>query len=86
MKWFFAGGCALILVGFLVWRFTYAEVFSPRVRARLKPGMTTNEVSAILGLPASVSGGHWVYTRALMYNVGLVFFDESGHLTSAVND
>ena len=55
-------------------------------RVRLKPGITTNEVTAIIGPPSSVSSGHWVYTRPLMYNVGLVFFDDSGHLTSAIND
>jgi hypothetical protein len=86
MKWFFGIGSALILVGFLVWRFIYGEVFSATLRARLKPGITTNEVRAIIGPPSSVSRGHWVYTRPLMYNVGLVFFDDSGHLTSAIND
>jgi hypothetical protein len=86
MKWFFASGFVLILLGVLVWRFTYGEVFSDAVRARLKPGMTTNEVTAILGPPSSVSSGHWVYTRPLMYDVGLVFFDDSGRVTSAVND
>ncbi len=86
MKWFLAGGLIVILLGFMVWRFMYGEVFSDAMRARLKPGMTTNEVTAILGPPSSVSSGHWVYTRPLMYNVGLVFFDNSGHLTSAVND
>ena len=86
MKWFWASGCALLLLGFLVWRFVYGEVFSSAVRARLKPGMTTNEVTAVLGQPSSASNGHWVYSRALMYNVGIVIFDESGHLTSAIND
>ena len=78
---------ALLLVSFAVWRFIYGEVFSDALRARLKPGMTTNEVVAVLGPPRQVMpAGHWVYTRAFMYNVGLVFFDESGHMTSAVND
>jgi hypothetical protein len=30
----------------------YREVFSDAIRARLKPGMTTNEVIAILGVPS----------------------------------
>lgn len=86
MKWFLASSFVVILLGFMVWRCMYGEVFSDAMCARLKCGMTTNEVTAILGPPSSVLSGHWVYTRPLMYNVGLVFFDDSGHLTSAVND
>ena len=86
MKWFIPSGFVLILLGFLVWRFMYGEVFSSAVRARLKPGMTTSEVVAILGPPSSGSSGRWVYSLPFLYNVGLVFFHDSGHLTSAIND
>ena len=70
----------------LGWRLTRGEVFSATTLARLKPGMTTNEVVAILGPPSSVLSGRWVYSRALMFNVGLVNFDGLGHLTYAVNE
>jgi hypothetical protein len=85
MKWFFVGGCLLILLAFMVWRFSFGEVFSVAVLTQLKPGMTTNEVVAILGPPSSIGFGRWVYARPLMRNVGLVYFDE-GHLRTAIND
>lgn len=87
MKWFAVTGlAAAVMLSFIVWRFAFGEVFSPALRGSLKPGMTTNQVLAILGPPSAVSNGDWIYTRPLMFNVGLVFFDDSGHLTSAVND
>jgi uncharacterized membrane protein len=55
MKWFFASGIVLILLGFLLWRFNRGVVFSTYTQARLKPGMTTNEVLAILGPPSKTS-------------------------------
>ena len=67
-------------------RYSYGEVFSDSDFARLKPGMTTNDVMAILGPPSGTSSGHWEYNRFLMYNVGLVFFDETGLFTKAIND
>ena len=85
-SWAAALSCVFLLAGFMVWRFMYGEVFSDATLARLKPGMTTNEVVAILGPPSSVWSGRWVYSRALMYNLGLVNFDESGYLTWAIND
>jgi hypothetical protein len=85
MKWFSIGGCVLILIGFVVWRLGCSEVFSPDVLARLKPGMTTNEVAAVVGPPTSASNGHWVYQRPLMFNVGIVDFD-SNRLVRAYND
>jgi outer membrane protein assembly factor BamE (lipoprotein component of BamABCDE complex) len=75
-----------LLVALAAWRFMYGEVFSDSIRARLRPGMTTNEVVAILGPPSWSSSGHWEYTRPFMGNVGLVFFDESGHFRQAIND
>jgi len=88
MKPFIAAciACVLALVAFLGWRLMYGEVFSDSLRVRLKPGMTTNEVISVLGPPSAVSSGHWVYTRPLMYNVGLVYFDDSGHFFQAIND
>jgi hypothetical protein len=85
MKWLWVSGFVLASLGYMVWRFGCAEVFSPAMLARLKPGMTTNEVVAILGPPSSVRNGEWVYLRPLMYNVGIVFFD-NGHLRTAIND
>ena len=86
MRWSFAIGAVLVVLGFLLWRFDRGEVLSASTRARLVPGMTTNEVLAILGPPSQVSGREWIYRRPLMYNVGLVFFDESDHFRSAIND
>lgn len=83
---FLISACVAFLLAVLGWRFTRGEVFSAATLAKLKPGMTTNEVVAIIGTPSSVLSGRWVYTRAVMYNVGLVNFDESGHLTYAIND
>jgi len=88
MKHFITGGITflLLLVVFVVWRFMYGEVFSDAVRVRLKPGMTTNEVISILGPPSWMTSRQWEYTRPLMFNGGLVFFDDSGHFTQAIND
>lgn len=92
MKLMFSVFVALVIVGLLGWRYNQGEVFSDSTRARLKLGMTTNEVTAILGLPASVDTGHreyiqWVYTRPLLLGkVGLVYFDPLGHLQQAYND
>ena len=67
-------------------------MFSDTIRARLKPGMTTNEVMAILGPPSTVDSGHkeyiqWVYIRPLLlFKVGLVYFDAEGHMQQAFND
>jgi outer membrane protein assembly factor BamE (lipoprotein component of BamABCDE complex) len=86
MKWFISGGLVLILVGSLAWRFIYGDVFSRTVRAQLKPGMTTHEVAKILGPPASTVSGSWVYKRPLMCHWVIVYFDDSGRLTAAVDD
>jgi hypothetical protein len=85
MKWFCVAGLVLLLLGYMVWRYGSAEVFSPAVLARLKPGMTTNEVVAVLGPPSSMRNGEWIYLRPLMRNVGIVYFDD-GHLRTAIND
>jgi len=76
----------VLLLALAARHYNGGEVFSAATLARLKPGMTTNEVVAILGPPSSVLSGRWVYSRVLMFNVGLVNFDESGHLTYAIND
>lgn len=91
MRWISIVCCVLSFLLFLGWRSTHVEVFSPATLALLKPGMTTNEVKAILGPPSSVDSNHkeyilWAYNRTLLYNVGLVFFDGSGHLKQAFND
>jgi hypothetical protein len=78
--------CVPLVIAVAVLRFLFGEVFSVATRAQLSRGMTTNEVLGGLGPPNEVSGDHWVYTKTLMYNVGIVSFDPSGHLTSAVND
>jgi len=85
MKWFWLCGCVLILIAYAAWRLSYAEVFSPPVLARLKPGLSTNEVMAVLGPPTAISNGRWVYERPGMFNVGLVNFD-SDRLRTAYND
>lgn len=87
MKKVFAIVCVLGLLVLAILRHMYGEVFSDSIRSQLKVGMTTNEVRAILGPPSSISpSGHCVYIKPLMYNVGLVYFDDSGHFTSAIND
>jgi outer membrane protein assembly factor BamE (lipoprotein component of BamABCDE complex) len=92
MKFLLTGFALLVLLALLGWRYNQGEVFSASVRVRLKPGMTTNEVAAILGRPASVDAGHkeytrWVYTRPLLlFKIGLVDFDASGCLQQAYND
>ena len=58
------------------WLYLLAHVLcrgvSQSLLAQLKPGMTTNEVAAILGPPTSTSPGKWYYQRFLMVNVGVV--------------
>lgn len=76
----------LVLIGCLAWRFESGVVFSDAVLSRLKPGMTTNEVIAVLGAPSWASRYQWHYTRPFMSNAGIVFFDESDRFRTAIND
>lgn len=76
----------LLLIGFLGWQYLSTEIFSQATLARLTPGLTTNQVAAILGPPSQVLHGNWVYERPLKRQVGLVYFDYSGKLEKAFND
>jgi outer membrane protein assembly factor BamE (lipoprotein component of BamABCDE complex) len=78
--------CTVLVLALLVRRLMYGEVFSEAQLSRLKRGLTTNEIIAIVGLPSRVSAGQWEYTRGLMFNVGLVIFDDNGRLMTAINE
>jgi hypothetical protein len=56
--------------------------------AQLEPGMTTNEVAALLGTPQEISAGPdpdmftmWVYGSRYHFRSVEVFFDRQGHFT-----
>ena len=86
LKMIIGVGCLLVLLAGAAWHYGEHEVFSKVVLAKLKPGMSTNEVLSILGNPSAVSSDHWIYYRSFSINIGRIYFDESNHLTSAIND
>jgi outer membrane protein assembly factor BamE (lipoprotein component of BamABCDE complex) len=63
-------------------RWCFGPIFSNAAIARLKAGMTADEVKQILGPPtAQPESNWWVYER--IFNPGWlgVYFDENGRLT-----
>jgi hypothetical protein len=87
MKWILAAIAAVVLLGAITWRQLNSEVFSPQMLARLKPGLTTNEVIALVGKPSQIMpAGHWVYDGLSIRSVGIITFDSEGRLSAAFND
>jgi len=87
MKLMLATLCLLFVVGVLAWQYMAAEIFPKDTLARLTPGLSTNEVVAILGPPSKVwVHGEWIYERPCKRKVGIVYFDGFGRLRSAIND
>jgi hypothetical protein len=88
MKWMISVVACVFLVGCVLgWRYLADDIISEQALARLKPGLSTNEVAAILGPPTKLwVHGEWIYERPLKRQVGIVTFDSSGRLQSAIND
>lgn len=70
-------------LGYLRWNFDRPPL-ALKKSLQLQPGMTTNQVRAILGKPGNISqdGQTWSYSRPLAWPIFYVYFDPRGHYLS----
>lgn len=70
-------GCMLLLIG-LVARAFVSPVSHEALNA-LRPGMTPDEVRALLGSPSEVySTGQWTYSKALVFGYVTIHWRDDG--------
>ena len=80
----------LVLCGILVFAWGMWQVnrppFNLTLLERLAPGMTPEEVRAVLGSPTGTHEREWAYSRPLAWPIVYIYFDDSGRYKSSEYD